>query len=458
MMAANQQTGHNGKKDLGRKVKQGLFKAKNPAQLQRHEDDVRARMSAASEAFRKAVVESQALRAEYFNFQLPKVVRLLKDCADELDLGVQYHLTRYAFMYESAVVTEGTTLAPATSPDDVGLKTIFEGIDNRTDFKTFMQNYAVARNAPKGPRREGLYEEGYVPTLPPHVQASQNALAAQNAQQREQQSQQPQQPPQPQTANGGGGGGGGGGAAATPVAAAIPPPADPYQSQMVPASTGATFGVDLGEQLARDSTEIPKVVTKCAEAIEAYGLDSMGIYRLSGTTSKVQALKAALDKDVDGVNVMDEQWSSDINVISSALKLWFRELPEPLLTYGLYNGFMEAARYDNDRLRHIRLHEQVNELPDPNYATLKYFMGHLDRVRRKEGVNQMSASNLSIVFGPTLLGAPPEEGGLNLEHMNYQCKAIETILEKYQEIFVEEDDDGGEKASAAGPAPASGSA
>ena len=69
----------------------------------------------------------------------------------------------------------------------------------------------------------------------------------------------------------------------------------------------------------------------------------------------------------------------------------------------------------------------------------------------------MSVSNLSIVFGPTLLGAPPNEGGLNLEHMSYQCKvslpflrarrllmqdakAIETILEKYKEIFVEEDD------------------
>ena len=38
--------------------------------------------------------------------------------------------------------------------------------------------------------------------------------------------------------------------------------------------------------------------------------------------------------------------------------------------------------YENDRLRHIRLHEQVNELPDPNYATLKYFMGHLDRLVR----------------------------------------------------------------------------
>lgn len=102
----------------------------------------------------------------------------------------------------------------------------------------------------------------------------------------------------------------------------------------------------------------------------------------------------------------------------------------------------EYTGYDNDRLRHIRLHEQVNELPDPNYATLKFFMGHLDRyvmmtlrppmdqnqtngafrIRRKESINQMSVSNLSIVFGPTLLGAPPEEGGLNLEHMSFQCK------------------------------------
>jgi hypothetical protein len=44
------------------------------------------------------------------------------------------------------------------------------------------------------------------------------------------------------------------------------------------------------------------------------------------------------------------------------------------------------------------------------------------RVRKKDSINQMSVSNLSIVFGPTLLGAPPNEGGLNLEHMSYQCK------------------------------------
>lgn len=41
---------------------------------------------------------------------------------------------------------------------------------------------------------------------------------------------------------------------------------------------------------------------------------------------------------------MSEEWSGDINVVASVLKQWFRELPEPLLTHGLYQGFIEAAR------------------------------------------------------------------------------------------------------------------
>lgn len=93
-----------------------------------------------------------------------------------------------------------------------------------------------------------------------------------------------------------------------------------------------------------------------------------------------------------------EEWASDINNVASVVKLWLRELPDPLFTYNLHQGFIEAASestfltYDrvslklvfvteieNDRLRHIRLHEKVNDLPDSNYATLKFFMGHLHK-------------------------------------------------------------------------------
>lgn len=79
------------------------------------------------------------------------------------------------------------------------------------------------------------------------------------------------------------------------------------------------------------------------------------------------------------------------------------------------------------------MHEHVNALPDANYSTLKYLMGHLYRVSEREHVNQMSRSNLAIVFGPTLLWREGE----GMQDTSWQCKAIETILDKYVDIFVE---------------------
>lgn len=67
-----------GKRALGKAMTKGglLFKGKGVGSMQRQEDDVRTRMAQTSETFRKAVLESQALRQEYFNFQLPKILRV----------------------------------------------------------------------------------------------------------------------------------------------------------------------------------------------------------------------------------------------------------------------------------------------------------------------------------------------------------------------------------------------
>jgi len=212
----------------------------------------------------------------------------LKECADEIDLGTQYHLTRYAFLFESIVLSDGSTLLPV-SPEEgkvvqavhkrwpnaefqgVGLKALTESIDNRTDFKTYMQNYAYARGgAPRGPRREGPAEEGFVRALfsihfgtllilvhcqlPPLPTLGGGYAAAQH----------------PQVVNNGG---------------------HPITDRGRP-----TFGVDLAEQMARDNVEIPSILEKCCAAIEKYGLNSQGIYRISGMARKVSLLKERLDK------------------------------------------------------------------------------------------------------------------------------------------------------------------
>ncbi|SNX87055.1 related to GTPase-activating protein beta-chimerin [Melanopsichium pennsylvanicum] len=402
--------GSSGKRTLGKAIgKSGLlFKNKNPQQILKQEDEIRARTSGASDAFRREVLSTQGIRQEYFNLQLPRILRTLKENAEEIDNGTQYHLARYAFLFESTILNDGMAISPVGSDvaPTAGLKGTVEAIDNRADFKSYMDNYQIAHGRDyKGPRREGPYEEGFINTLGMAKTAA-TATATRNS----------------------------------------------------VVSERPIFGIDLAEQMARDNVEIPPILEKCASAIEEIGIENMGIYRLSGTTSKVQKLKAKFNVDWTQVDLMNDEAIQDINIVAGCLKLWFRELPEPLLTHELYNGFIEAAKIDNDRLRHIRLHERVNELPDANYATLKYLMGHLDKVKGLEHLNQMSASNLAIVFGPTLLSSPPVgyedgsgvnggggggggQGGIQIYDMSFQCRAVETILDKYREIFVDESEE-----------------
>jgi len=194
--------------------------------------------------------------------------------------------------------------------------------------------------------------------------------------------------------------------------------------------------------MTRDNVEVPPIMQKCCEAIEKYGIQSQGIYRLSGTTSKVANLKLKLDRDLEAVDLNAPEWAGDINNVASVMKMWLRELPEPLMTQSLHQGFIEGAKIENDRLRHIRLHERVNELPDPNYATLKYFLGHLHRINQNATENSMSMQNLAIVFGPTLFGQQHTvvngQGGAIADTTFFHNQAIETILNHYTDIFIDE--------------------
>ncbi|KIY63658.1 Rho GTPase activation protein [Cylindrobasidium torrendii FP15055 ss-10] len=405
--------GVHGKRVIGKAVAKGglLLKGKNPGNIQRQEEDIRGRMSAASDAYRKAVTDTQTLRQEYYNFQLPRILRSLKECVDEIDLGTQYHLTRYAFLFESIVLSDGTTLVPPREEGTGrGLKATFEMIDNRGDFRTFMQNYHIARGGHhlRMPRRDGPAEEGFVPPIPSY-NGSQHTPELSPVS---------SHPPRIINLDG--------------------PPSDKGRP---------TFGVDLAEQMARDDVDVPPIMKCLCETIEKHGRYSQGIYRISGMQSKVNRLKELLDKDLDGVNLEATEWVSDISVVASVMKLWLRDLPDPLIAGAQQIGFMEAARIDTERLRQIRLHERVNELPDANYATLKFFLGHLHALLEFKADTQMDIRNFSIVFGPTLFGQvvfgmpnTVSAFGDPQSITDVQSRAVEKILEYYREIFVDETD------------------
>lgn len=160
---------HAGKRTLGKAIGKLKGGPKNPAQLQRMEEEARYKMNSLSDAYRQQVISTQTIRQEYFNLQLPRMLKTLKESLDEVDLGTQFHLSRYAYLLENTLLNDGLTVAPVSglggSVDDTpGLKSIAESIDNREDFKKFMQNYAVsfAASGQRVLRREGPPEEGFV--------------------------------------------------------------------------------------------------------------------------------------------------------------------------------------------------------------------------------------------------------------------------------------------------------
>ena len=102
------------------------------------------------------------------------------------------------------------------------------------------------------------------------------------------------------------------------------------------------------------------------------------------------------------IQVTDPNVRQDVHSVSSLLKLYFRELPDPLCTYKAYEEFLEAAKLPED-LRLSAMRQVLSTLPKENFRTLEYLMRHLHKVSLKGNDTGMTAKNLAIVWAPNLL-------------------------------------------------------
>lgn len=69
-----------------------------------------------------------------------------------------------------------------------------------------------------------------------------------------------------------------------------------------------------------------------------------GVYRISGNSSTIQKLVAKANADIASLDLAAVH---DIHAITGLLKLYFRELREPIFTEELYDRFIAAASTHN---------------------------------------------------------------------------------------------------------------
>lgn len=206
------------------------------------------------------------------------------------------------------------------------------------------------------------------------------------------------------------------------------------------ASRTSVYGVSLDTLM--HNHQIPLVVEKCIGEIERRGLEEVGIYRVAGTGSVVSALKAEFNKDVQNVDMTSPRWA-DINVVADAFKQFLRELPEPLLTYTYYDEFIKASASEDHDERVYLIKKVIKKLPYSNYLLLKRIIEHFVTVTDFEATNHMYATNLAIVFGPTLLQPTPGPASFatTMSNLGHHQNIVKYLILNYHYLFDVESDE-----------------
>nr|XP_045718586.1 GEM-interacting protein isoform X2 [Mirounga angustirostris] len=174
-----------------------------------------------------------------------------------------------------------------------------------------------------------------------------------------------------------------------------------------------------------------------------------GIYRVSGSRVRVERLCQAFE---NGRALVDMSGNSPHDV-SNVLKRFLQELTDPVVPFHLYDAFISLAKTLHADPGHdpgtpspspevIRsLKTLLVQLPASNYSTLRHLVAHLFRVAAQFEENKMSANNLGIVFGPTLLRPPDGPGAAGagpvtcLLDSGHQAQLIEFLIVYYEQIF-----------------------
>ncbi|XP_072215305.1 rho GTPase-activating protein 32-like [Excalfactoria chinensis] len=210
--------------------------------------------------------------------------------------------------------------------------------------------------------------------------------------------------------------------------------ARPRRAEQLEPEKEGVFGCDLGEHLLCSGRDVPQVLQSCSEFIEQHGV-VRGIYRLSGVTSKIQRLRHEFDSEQ-----VPELSVRDIHSASSVCKMYFRELPSPLVPEQLYDKFSDAARAATEEERLLRMKDAIQQLPAPHYRTLEYLMRHLASLAGSSSVTNMDAKNLAIVWAPNLLRSQQSQsacvsGGAACLEVQTQAAVVEFLIGNTDVLF-----------------------
>lgn len=166
------------------------------------------------------------------------------------------------------------------------------------------------------------------------------------------------------------------------------------------------------------------------------GMDMEGIYRKSGAASVIQTIRAAFERAAfeDSSFTYDlTDPDLDIHAVTSTLKQYFRKLPNPLITYEVYELVIDSGEVNPISARIELLQKSLDELPSVHREVLKFLIFHLKRVVRFQDKNLMTFENIAVVFAPTIMR--PESLTREMTDVKKKNDVLKFMVENCKEIF-----------------------
>ncbi|XP_064629851.1 rho GTPase-activating protein 8-like isoform X5 [Lineus longissimus] len=203
------------------------------------------------------------------------------------------------------------------------------------------------------------------------------------------------------------------------------------QAQVHASLPAQQFGVTL--QILKNANQgdcIPPVVQQTIKYLKEKGLETEGIFRRCANANTVRTVQRQFNEG----DMVDFHGLVDVHIPAVILKTFLRELPEPLLTFDLYDAILRIPSYPDQDKRVMETRRLIiDELPDDNYDVLKYVISFLTLVKDHADMNKMSSQNLAIVFGPNLIWPRSQVSLTTMTHIN---AFTELLISNYEDIFV----------------------
>ncbi|KAA3678425.1 Rho GTPase-activating protein 21/23, partial [Paragonimus westermani] len=187
---------------------------------------------------------------------------------------------------------------------------------------------------------------------------------------------------------------------------------------------------------------VPFVVELCVTLVERYGLNCVGLYRLSGSKVAHDFISTELRKTLPEIDVHSDKWN-DIHAVCGVLKTFLRNLPDSLFPKVMYADFLAACRIPQREKRLLSIQRLLGIMEcyphHPEYrahrATLRYLATHLARVCAREAVNKMTSYNLALVFAPNLVQPYEDSPELLMSDSKYKILLVEIVIKYHAWIF-----------------------